>query len=432
MTDNVAQFPGFPRSVRPAPDPLGLYLRVGRNDHRELLNVLAAGDGVCFGAVFDATQIGRHKELREQVAERKLDAILDPKTQPAATPGGYSDALGALPWGVGRPHAVGDFEDMQGRRLVAALGNFVLEHGFTQVLAPTHVLRSADDPWLAVDADVTRRLRSYLDREGGGRVPIIYSLALPHAAFRDREQRRVLVGALATLPIDAVWIKVEGFGSDAAPAAAQAYIAATADFHGLGIPVVADHVGGAVGLSLLAFGAAGGIAHGVTSGERFDAGAWRKPRRGKGFAPSWRVYVPAIDAMLKRADAAALVNKSSRAKAMFGCTDPSCCPRGVKDMLENPVRHFLCQRVGEVGRLGQIPEQLRPQRFLDQHLRPMTDRALAASTINWEDLNMAKKMQGNRKRVDALRIVLGQLAERDPPQTFARLPLTRAAREGRR
>ena len=29
-----------PRLIRPAPDPLGLYFRVGRNDHRELLDLL--------------------------------------------------------------------------------------------------------------------------------------------------------------------------------------------------------------------------------------------------------------------------------------------------------------------------------------------------------------------------------------------------------
>lgn len=136
--------------------------------------------------------------------------------------------------------------------------------------------------------------------------------------------------------------------------------------------------------------------------------------------------------MLKPSDANALIGNSTRAKAMFGCADPRCCPRGVRDMLASPVRHFLCQRVGEVSRLGQIPEQIRPQRFLDQNLRPMTDRALVASTINWEDTDMTKKMQQNRKRLDALRIMLGGQAEREPDRSFAQLPLTRAAREGRR
>lgn len=152
MSDNVTRFPTLPRSVRPAPDPLGLYLRIGRNDHRELLNFLATGDGACFGAVLDPVFLDRHKELRAHILDRRLDAILDPKTQQSATPGGYTDALGVLPWGVARVHTQADFADMSGWRLMAALGDFVMEHGFTQVLAPTHVIRAADDPWLRIDS----------------------------------------------------------------------------------------------------------------------------------------------------------------------------------------------------------------------------------------------------------------------------------------
>jgi hypothetical protein len=431
MTSNVAQFPPLPRAVRPVPDPLGLYLRISRNDHRELLDFLAAGRGTCFGAVFDPTTLERHKELRALILDRELDAILDPRTQPSATAGGYTDSLGSLPWGVGKPHELNDFKGLSGRRLMAALGDFVLEHGFTQVLAPTHILRTSDDPWLTVDADMTVRLRSYLDRNGGARMPIIYSLALPYSAFRDREKRRAVLQTLKTLPIAALWLKVENFGSDSGPTAVQTYISAAEEFHQLSTPIVADHVGGAAGLALLAFGATGGLAHGITFGERFAVPHWHRPPTGSGFQPQRRIYVPAIDAMLKRNDAKALIDSSSRSRVMFACSDTRCCPRGVRDMLENPGRHFLYQRIGEVSRLSQIPEEFRPQRFLDQHLRPMTDKAVAATTINWEDPRMAKKMHENRRRVDSLRIALGQHAEDNPPQSFAAVPMTRSVRDGR-
>lgn len=69
---------------------------------------------------------------------------------------------------------------------------------------------------------------------------------------------------------------------------------------------------------------------------------------------------------------------------------------------------------------------------VDQNLRPMTDRSLAASTINCEDTDMAKRMQQNRRRWDAQRIMLGGQAGRGPGRSFAQLPLTRAAREARR
>jgi uncharacterized membrane protein YccC len=101
----------------------------------------------------------------------------------------------------------------------------------------------------------------------------------------------------------------------------------------------------------------------------------------------------------------------------------------LEDMLENLGRHFLYQRMKEIGGLSQVPEQLRRQRFLDTHVRPATDKALTAATIHGEDEAMAKKMQENRRQLDALRVALGHHAERMPPQSFANLSKTRAARK---
>lgn len=56
MADNVFPMPR-PRVVRPAPEPLGLYVRAGRIDHVELLNLFAAGDAECFGVVFNTPGI---------------------------------------------------------------------------------------------------------------------------------------------------------------------------------------------------------------------------------------------------------------------------------------------------------------------------------------------------------------------------------------
>lgn len=44
MSERVVQFTPYPRDVRPVPDPLGLYVRVGHTDYSELLNLIAAGD----------------------------------------------------------------------------------------------------------------------------------------------------------------------------------------------------------------------------------------------------------------------------------------------------------------------------------------------------------------------------------------------------
>lgn len=432
MSDNVMPFPGFPRAVKPAPEPLGLFFRPGRNDHGVLLNMLASGDASCFGAVIDPTRVDRHSELRDVLIDKRLDAILDPLTQQLALPGSYGEKLAKLPWANNeRPHTFADFKGSNLRGAVSAIGDYIGEQKFTKVLAPTHLIRLENDPWLEVDIDATIKLRAYLDNIGLSGIPIVYSLALSYKLFRDKTQRRKVIARIKALPVSEIWLKIDRFGSHASPTATLAYIEAAKDFAEMGVPLVADHVGGAIGMALLAFGSAGGLAHGITLGERFDSSNWRKISSGTPFSPPRRVYFPTLDMLLKPSEARALIDSSARMKAMFGCSDGHCCPRGTKDQLENAGRHFVVQRMKELGSLSQIPEQLRPQRFLDSHLRPATDKALAAATINWGDDGMAKRMQENRKRLDALRVTLGKHAEGFVPTVVSLLPQTRAAREAR-
>jgi len=135
--------------------------------------------------------------------------------------------------------------------------------------------------------------------------------------------------------------------------------------------------------------------------------------------------------LLKPADARLLLEASPRAKALFGCRDTNCCPRGMLDMLENPAKHFLYQRIREVSALSQIPEQIRAQHFLDQRLRPATDLALSAANIKWHNKAMAKRTREQRKRLDALRVALGDYVNKHQKPSQAYLPKTRALRESR-
>ena len=432
MSSNVTQ---FPRPVIPVPDPLGLYLRVGHSDHRQLSNLLHSGPPRFFGAIIDATRTESQKELREQLLAQRLDVILDPKTQAAATPGGFKSAFGALPWGEARPHVHDDFRSFLGRQRIAKIAEFAVTHGYTQVMAPTHLILSPNDPWLSIDLEAARWLRAELDHRGGQKSPIIYSLALSYSVFRDREQRLAVIAAMRDIAFDSLWLNIDGFGSDANPTAMSNYLAAAVDFHALGVPVVAEAVGGIPGLSLLAFGAVGGIAHGITIGESFSSYPLRKPQESDGGSVGWRVYVSALDLMLTHAEASKLLNSSPRAKALFGCRDTQACPRGVDDMLGNPFRAFVVQRIGEVARLSTVPETIRPQQFLDEHVRPATDRALAATKISWDNdeagQELGRKFVKQRKRLDDLRISLGARANGNPPQSFALHPPMRIARESR-
>ena len=414
------------------PQPLGLYFRPGWNEHRDVLAALETGRTGFFGVAFDPTHMDRQKELRERVLGAQLDSVLDPRTQAAALPGGFSEGLGNLPWGLGRQHRRDDFQGVLGQRqIVGTIGDFALDNGFTAVIGPSHYIRTANDPWLPVDIASVRYLRNHLDRKGGSSVPIFYSLAVAASTFRNKEERGAIIHALAGLPIAALWLKVDGFGSDATPTATRIFIDAMVDFHELGIPIIGDQVGGLIGLSLLAFGSIGGISHGITSGERFNGRSWMKQRIGDGFSPARRVYLPALDLLLKPQVAKVLLEKTTRTRALFGCGNPLCCPRGITDMLQNPGRHFICQRIDEVSNLSQIPSDLRTQRFLDQHVRAATDKALAAANTKWDDDLLVAKTREHRKRLDNLRVALGDQVSRHPPQSFSAVPDTRSAREGR-
>ena len=420
------------RLVRPAPDPLGLYVRASRLDHREIQTFITSGAAGLTGIVFEAKRVKQDAELLSLVLDRGLHAVLDPQTQQMATVGGYSESLGKLPWAMQRAHTRDDFADDRFRRKMAStIAQFAIAYGFTQVLAPTHLLSGPDDPWLDIDVAMALELRKALRSEGADATQINYSLALGYAAFRTEGKRRAILSRLERVQTDSLWLNVDGCGSDSTPTAVTRYGDAAVDFHSLGVPIVADHVGGLVGLSLLAFGAVGGLSHGVTFGERFHCSHWHQVKKPSSFGQSLRVYVPQLDLMLLRVEAEKLFESGGRARSHFGCRDTACCARGVADMLQSPGRHFLYQRTREVGGLSQIPETLRPQRFLEEHLRPASDRALMAVDLPLPEQLLAKA-KAQSKRLNDLRVALGSYAQERRDASFARHPTTRAARNVRR
>lgn len=421
-----------PRLLHPAPKPLGLYFRIGRNDHREVLELVTSGETRFFGIVCDPTNVRFQKELLERTAARRLDVVLDPRTQASATIGGFNESLGALPWGRGRPHRDDDFQGASGRRVVSTLARFAFENGITQILTPSHLLRSAADDWLDIDRQVTLDLRNELNRIGGEHISLLYSLAITYAMLRDPAERRALARTLKNLPVDGVWLAVDGVGSQSTPAAVRTYLDAVLEFHRLELPLVADHAGGVVGLAFLAFGGVGGLAHGITHGERFDTSHWRQPRANKPFGLSRRIYVPALDMLLKPEEARMLFDLGARPKALFACHDTECCPRSLVDMLANPARHFMRQRIDEVTRISSVPADLRPTRFVDRHLRSTTDQILTASRLHWPDPTIAGRMEAQRKRLDRMRESLGRLSQEPADERSMALVPPRSVERGGR
>src|SRR5205085_4727300 len=162
-----------------------------------------------------------------------------------------------------------------------------------------------------------------------------------------------------------LWLRVENYGSDASGEKVRSFIECVTHFQELKLPIVADFVGGIPGLSPLAFGAVGGIAHGVMVFESFRASHWKKPTEGNPRTPSHRVYFHELDLLLVPSQAEALLAHSTRIRGQHACRDPKCCPKGPKDMLDHPVRHYLRQRASEVTSIGTVPQSGRIQFLMD-------------------------------------------------------------------
>jgi hypothetical protein len=417
------------RLVRPAPDPLGLYVRAGGIGREDLQNFIMSNGATFSGVVFEAKRIATQKDLLSLVLEKDMDAVLDPMTQPMAAVGGFSTAVSKLPWAGRHPHSPGDLgTDLQQRRMADELAQFVIKHGFTQVLAPTHLISGPDDPWLEIDLLTTRALRASLDQRGANGVQIPYSLAMGYEAFRTLPKRRAVIEKLRRVQSNGLWLNIDGCGCDSSPTAITRYCDAATEFQVLQQPIVADHAGGLMGLSLLAFGGVGGLAHGITLAERFAAGSWYRLPQGKAFAPKTRIYFPQLDLMLNRVEAEKLFEVGGgRARSALGCRDSQCCRSGVDDMLQSPARHFLYQRTQQIAGLGQIPESLRPSQFLEELVRPASDTAIRLSTLELPEA-LVKKFQKQTKRLNALRTTLGPYARERREASFAMHPITRIAR----
>jgi hypothetical protein len=417
---NVVALPR-PTALRPRPNPLGFFVRVGFNDHLELLDLIATGERGIFGFVIEAHYVPRHRELMTEARRRGFDVILDPKTQPMALPHGHTTGLAGLPWGGERHHNVSDFDARAGREKAAKIVEFAVANDFTQVLGPTHLLTGTNDPWLRRDIAM---MTWTADEIAASRKPLglIYPLALPIAAFRLREERRALLSAIADAPCAAIWLKIENFGDSATGEKTASYVEACRDLHGRKLPLVGDHIGGLPGLGALALGGLGGMAHGVTVQQNFSASHWRRPPASKGGGGTpWRVYVPGLDLLLKPAVAEALMS-SPRLKARCGCHDTHCCPHGIKDMIARPVRHALYQRAREIEHISATAPSLRTALYMDERVRRVSDTLTTIASVSTLNADLRKRLLKKQAQMSLFRQAVAHFAETSPGETVAMPP----------
>lgn len=391
-----------PRVLRPVPDPLGCYLRPGRNDHKVLLQMLVDGISVGTGLVADPVLRPRHADLMSEARRVGVETVLDPRTVDLSTPGGVTrSGVTDLPWAGEWPHTPELLTGLGGRALTRQIAATVERHAYSAVLAPTHAIDGPSDPWVSVDRHLTQMLRGELDLLGLREIPIYYPLVTRSAAMVSSENRERMQAMVAGLPIDAIWLRLHPFGTaTAGPLALRRYLETCRALHGLGLPLVAER-SGTIGVALLAFGAVGGIESGVTVGEHVDlAPLLRAPKPdAKAFTPAPRVYLHSIGAFMDVVGAWDLFQARGM-KTLHGCRETRCCPRGWLDMQLDPRRHFVGHRAREVAHLSGMPESLRPGQYLENFLRPASDRAVRTAEV-------APSLVPARRRLDSWRGTLG-------------------------
>jgi hypothetical protein len=418
MVENVVYLHG-----RPA--PVGHFLRIGTSGHRQLETLLNSGRMPVSRVVVQASAAAKQRDLLSSLAESGGELILDTNVAELSALGRFSGAAKGAPWA--NPDAVLTPDDLRPsaqRDVIGHIARFAVREGFHAVQVPAHVIEDSTDPLFRLDLQSAVALRKALDAEGGKHIGLDYPLMIKNASLRDPVQRRAFIAGLADTPFDNLWCRVSGFGADASASLLRRYIAAVTDFQRLDRPIVADGVGGLTALAIAAFGAAGGICHGVAGMERFNASDWHKPPQKGGGGREKRVLVTGLDRLLSVKQMDALM-AAPGARRHFSCGDPTCCPNGLIDTLKNPNAHYLRQRHRQVEELSRVPEQRRAHHFLEKQLGPAEKSARHAAKLKVTDETLIKMLVKTSEHLEKKQAVLEALHAAMPEPSHARAPQRR-------
>lgn len=403
MSENVVY-------LRPQPDPTPVahYLRIGML-HRQVERLLASGRLPVDRIVVEASAFAHQKDVITQLADAGRELILDTNAAELSAVGKCTGAARAAPWaypdGALQPEhfARGNSHDV-----IGMIARFAVEHGFSAVHAPTRFLEGSTDHAFSVDRESCLSLRRALDVAGGSQIAIDYPLTIKNASLRDPAQRRAFIAGLSNLPFDNLWLRTSGFGADAGAPMLRRYVAATIDFQRLGKPIVADSLGGLAALATAAFGAAGGVCHGLGEKERFNASDWNKPPAPGGGGREKRVLVLGLDRLLSVKQVHMLMEADS-ARRLLSCHDRGCCPNGLVDTLKDPKAHYLRQRAKQFERLSRVPETRRVADFFKNDLAPAARTAAEAAKLRVADETVVEMLQRISERLARMGPILNQL-----------------------
>ncbi len=266
------------------PQKIAHYLRVGFGEHVLADRMRTEGRLSQFGLVFEARNVPLQKELMRAIAADGHELILDTNVAEQSAPARYSGSMSKTPWA--KPDRPLGFEDCRpisnAGGITEPIAKFAVENDFHSVLSPSHYLGGNQAPWLEIDLRNCEALRVALDVAGGVNIRIYHELILSNAQLKDTNFVARTMEQLRSLPLEALWLRISGFGGDATGAGIDKVAHAILRFHDLGIPIVMDQIGGLPAYALTSFGVASGYVNGLKGKDRFDASGWQKSS-GRGF-----------------------------------------------------------------------------------------------------------------------------------------------------
>ncbi len=433
MSTNVIEL--YPRS------PIGQFFRLSGSPRLLLEEALASGrlmrDGKCIldRVVVDGALVEKQSSLLTALVASGAELTLETNVAELSSIGRYAGAVRQAPWAVAdRALEPADWDGARGYERISNIARFAVEKGFSRVLSPSHLVSGAHDPLFELDIAIATRLRHALDENGGEAVTVDYGLLLPYHGLRSAETRAGIIQTLHSVPFENLWLRISQFGRDASPLGIRRYIDALRDFIDVGRPVIADGVAGFAGLATVAFGAAGGLSHGIGVHERFDASSWNKPAKKKqagGLAP--RALIASLDRQLTYDQIRMIA--AAGGQSLVSCNEP-CCRKGLPDMLDDPRTHYIQQRRGRVHELSGEPPTRRADYFVHHMLVPADRRARRMSRLSLPDPKLSELLMRESQHLERVLAVLDNLREHDE---YSRRSLTpravvrpKRANQGRR
>jgi hypothetical protein len=342
---------------------------------------------------------------------------LDTKAAELSAQAKFSGYARGAPWaavGNGKPLGVGHFAPDAACDVIGQIARFAVENAVDAVLSPSHFLaKGSKTDWFAFDCRACSALRRALDRLGGRHIAIDHQLVVPHVILDDVGERGTMVEALKDLDFDNLWLRASGFGSDAGPLSTRRYNNSLCALHNLGRPIVADYLGGLISLAAETFGAISGFAEGIGERERFNARDWHNapaPRDDdQPYGPTKRVMISGFGRSVTVGELMQL-SEAKGGRRLVACGDRSCCPHGLDDMLKNPKRHTINQRLQQVREMEKVPDLNRAQHFLDGEMS-RADRLARQIKELKVDERLRSRLSSYSRRMEKLRAALEHFHE---------------------